>query len=49
LAEAIMNTQLSRKDILGAIEYGGENVSEFGGEKHVVLDQYGRRRYLIFS
>jgi hypothetical protein len=44
-----MNAQLTRKDIFGAIEYGGEDVSEFGGEKHVVLDQYCRRRYLIFS
>jgi hypothetical protein len=44
-----MKAQLSRKDMLGVIEYGGEDVSELGAEKYVVLDQYGRRRYLILS
>ena len=48
LVESIREQQSVQKDFIGLIEYDGSDVSHLGAESNVILDQYDRRRYLLF-
>ena len=37
---------LTKKPLLG-LEYGGQPLQQWGLEQNILVDQYGRRRYMI--